>query len=228
MKTHYQDFEEKKVKEILAGFAGKKVLDYGCGQGKYLQIMRKMEIECVGVDINPEQVEDLQVQGFEVYTDCSALEEKTFDCILLSHVIEHFSGAQLVELFDSLLPYLKKNGKLIIITPVLGDRFYYDFTHVRPYYPQSVRMLFGGISTAMSVKSKFSAELEDLFFFRDSFKLRCFQAFYPTSSAWRGYKKVLSAVNTGFSFLHYYSGGRIGRTASWLGIYNVKGIENNE
>lgn len=228
MKTHYQDFEEKKVEEILAGFAGKKVLDYGCGQGKYLHSMQKMGIECAGIDINPEQAADLQAQGFEVYTDILTLKKNSFDCLLLSHVIEHISGQDLVKLFDSLLPLLTKNGKIILITPVLGERFYYDFTHVRPYYPQSIRMLFGGISAPMSVKSQYSAELEDIFFFRDSFKLRLFRCFYPTSSASGMTKKILSAVNTCFSFLHYYSGGRIGRTASWLGIYTIKGVAGDE
>ena len=111
---------------------------------------------------------------------------------------------------------------------VLGERFYYDFTHVRPYYPQSVRMLFGGITTAMSTKSRYSAELDDVFFFRDSFKLRLFQAFYPASSALPVFKKILSAVNSCFSFIHYYSGGKIGGTASWLGIYTVKGMVDDE
>lgn len=228
MKTHYQNFEEKKVKEILVGFAGKKVLDYGCGQGKYLQIMRKMRIDCAGIDINARQAADLQSQGFAVHTDISGLEKNSFDCLLLSHVIEHLSGQELVNLFDSLLPLLKGNGKIILITPVLGERFYYDFTHIRPYYPQSIRMLFGGISTPMSVKSKYSAELEDIFFFRDSFKLRLFRAFYPAGSASGMAKKILSAVNMFFSFLHYYSGGRIGRTASWLGIYTIKGMADDE
>ncbi len=228
MKTHYQDFEEKKIREILSAYVGKRVLDYGCGQGKYLKIMKELGVDAVGIDVNPEQIADLRFLGFEVYADSTELKKQRFDCILLSHVIEHFSGDELVELFDSILPYLKKDGKIIIVTPVLGERFYYDFTHVRPYYPQSVRMLFGGITTAMSTKSRYSAELEDVFFFRDSFKLRLFQAFYPASSALPVFKKILSAVNSCFSFIHYYSGGKIGGTASWLGIYTVKGMVDDE
>lgn len=169
MKTHYQNFEEKKVKEIFAGFAGKKVLDYGCGQGKYLQIMRKMRIDCAGIDINARQAADLQSQGFAVHTDISGLEKNSFDCLLLSHVIEHLSGQELVNLFDSLLPLLKGNGKIILITPVLGERFYYDFTHIRPYYPQSIRMLFGGISTPMSVKIKVFSRIGGYFLFQGQF-----------------------------------------------------------
>ncbi len=226
--AHYQFFEELKLKKILSAFSQQKVLDYGCGLGKYLRIMKELNIETTGIDINAEQVNMLKEEGFNVFTSLEALAKESFDCILLSHVIEHLSGENVVKLFDSLLPYLKKKGKIIIITPVLGERFYYDFTHIRPYYPQSVRMLFGGINTAMSTKSQYSAELEDIFFFKDSFKLRLFQAFYPTSSALPVCKKILSCINLFLAFLHYYSCGRIGRTASWLGIYTVKGAEPHE
>lgn len=221
--AHYQFFEEIKLKKILTAFAGKKVLDYGCGLGKYLRVMKEIGVQAAGIDINAQQVDALKEEGFDACTSLDNLQKESFDCILLSHIIEHLSGDNVVKLFDSLLPYLKKDGTIIIVTPVLGERFYYDFTHIRPYYPQSVRMLFGGIKTPMSTKSQYSAELEDIFFFKDSFKLRLFQAFYPTSSASPAMKKILSMVNLALAWLHYYSGGRIGRTASWLGIYKVKG-----
>lgn len=123
MKTHYQDFEEKKIREILSAYAGKRVLDYGCGQGKYLKIMKELGVDAVGIDVNPEQIADLRFLGFEVYADSAELKKQRFDCILLSHVIEHFSGDELVELFDSILPYLKKTEKSSLSRLFSGSGF---------------------------------------------------------------------------------------------------------
>ncbi len=80
------------------------------------KIMKELGVEAVGIDVNPEQIADLRFLGFEVYADSAELKKQRFDCILLSHVIEHFSGDELVELFDTILPYLEKDGKIIIVT----------------------------------------------------------------------------------------------------------------
>lgn len=221
-KAHYQVYEEKKVVQILSNLTGKRVLDYGCGKGKYLAAMREKGIDCIGIDINSSQVDELKKSGFEVYTDTEFLPDVKFDCILLSHIIEHLDGKSLMQLFNRLFPLLNDNATLIIITPVAGEHFYYDFTHIRPYYPQSIRMLFGGINTSQAYKTNFTAELEELFFFRDCFRFRLTRAFYPSTDCPLWQKKILNGINTVLAHLYVFSKSRFGRTASWLGIYKVK------
>ena len=63
--------------------------------------------------------------------------------VFLSHLVEHLPPADLVLLIPRLCALLVPDGRLVLITPLLGERFFHDFSHIRPYYPQSLRHAFG-------------------------------------------------------------------------------------
>ena len=216
--THYQKIEEKCLARMMARFRGKDVLDVGCGHGKYMQMLEEKGCRVTGVDINPEQVASLCKAGQRAFTPEALPTDVRYDLILMAHVIEHMETEDLVAFMDRYLPLLKTDGKLIIVTPMPGDRFYYDFTHVRPYLPQSIRMMFGGIVTPSSIQAGHRMTLEDIYFFKDSWRLRNFRAFYPFCEN-RLARKGLWLCNVCLAMLHSLSGGRLGATASWLGIY---------
>ncbi len=224
-RTHYQVLEELCLKKVLSQLlkhsTEKDVLDVGCGHGKYLRLLQKMQCNPVGVDINPKQIQALTEEGFTVYTNDNLPKDKSYDIILMAHIIEHLHPHELTEFLNTYLPLLKEHGKLIVITPVLGARFYYDSTHIRPYYPQSLWMMMGDLNTPLAYRSNYSMSLEDIYFFKDSWRLREWRSFYPTPP-YKGQaflKEVCRLCNLGLAYLHYFSGGRLGTTASWLGIY---------
>src|SRR5579859_5577867 len=120
------------------------VLDVGCGRGVFLQMLRDSGINPVGVDIFPEAVRRSKEMGFDQVFCSDALSflrqhQASFDGILCSHVIEHVPYDDAVELVRSAFDALTPGGRLVVVTPnprdlsVIGELFWLDPTHVRPY-----------------------------------------------------------------------------------------------
>ncbi|MDR3054343.1 MAG: class I SAM-dependent methyltransferase [Zoogloeaceae bacterium] len=216
--THYQKLEEKYLSHLFdSPFKGKSVLDIGCGDGKYLRLLRESCSSLTGVDMNPQQVEDLCRDGYEVFLPDTLPGERKYDILLMSHIIEHMQAEALVNFMDHYLPMLKEDGRLIIITPMPGTRFWYDFTHIRPYTPQSLGMMFGIINAPASLRMSNRLILEDIRFFRDRWCTRTNRHYYPLNGGIR--ETMILMVNILLAGLFAISGGRLGTLASWLGTY---------
>lgn len=221
--THYQHLEERRLARIFGRHKGQTLLDVGCGLGRYLDLARREGLDALGVDINPEQVLMLRNQGFAACLPGQLEPERRFDLLLMAHVIEHLQPQELADFLDAYVPRLVPGGLAIIISPVLGARFYYDPTHARPYYPQSLRMLMGGITAPSSLHTSNSVELEDIYFFRDAWRMRETRHFYPVPDASCSLTaKAVRAADRGLAWLHLISGGRLGTLASWMGLYRAK------
>lgn len=226
-RAHYQRLEERYLSQLFASkLSGKSVLDVGCGEGKYMRLLDSSCSRMVGVDANPHQVDGLQRAGFEAYLP-ESLPPLRYDVILMSHVIEHMSAHELVGFMDRYLPLLADDGKLIVLTPLPGDRFWHDYTHVRPYTPQSLGMMFGILGAPAAFRPKVQMQLQEIRFFRDSWRIRHNRHYYPSTlkqgaapiAGW--VRKLVSVANAALAGLHVYSGGRLGPLASWAGVYCV-------
>jgi len=89
----------------------------------------------VGIDHNPHSIASAKAAGLLAYT----VEEfksseyhvpERFDALLFSHIAEHMSGEQFLQLLAEYLPLLKIDGKVVVITPQeLGFRS--DPSHVQ-------------------------------------------------------------------------------------------------
>src|SRR3712207_3018586 len=103
------------LRRLRPGFT----LDVGCGVGRTLTHVRG---NGVGVDHNPEAVDVCRSRGLRAYTpeDFSASEwavPERFDSLLYAHVLEHLEPPDVVELVRSYLPYLRREGQVIVLTP---------------------------------------------------------------------------------------------------------------
>lgn len=224
--THYQKKEEKFLKSLFEeNLKGKSLLDIGCGRGKYLHLLSPICRKVTGVDINPTQVNKLREEGFDTYTPEDFPKDNKYDVILMSHIIEHFDTKGLIELIDTYLALLGEDGVLIILTPMPGDRFWHDYTHIRPYTPQSLGMLFGILDGPTAFNRKQKMRLQNIWFFRDSWRIRNNRYYYPSefiiqkNIKFRIFEKVITALNIILSALHAVSNGRLGVISSWVGIY---------
>jgi len=114
------------------------ILDVGCGTGRFIS---NSPSRIKGVDGNKESVEECLKKGYNVVkADVTKLpfEDNSFDGVHCSHVIEHLQPKEAYKLLSELLRVLKKDGILVIRTPMLYNGFYDDFTHVKPYHPKAL------------------------------------------------------------------------------------------
>ncbi|HRQ56054.1 MAG TPA: methyltransferase domain-containing protein [Azoarcus taiwanensis] len=222
-KAHYQRREERQlVRMFETRFLGRSCLDVGCGEGRYLRMLSGLCSRMVGIDENPDQIGALRREGFEVFHSSEFIPGK-YDLILVSHVVEHLSAQELVGFMEKYVPMLQEQGRLIVITPFPGIRFWHDWTHVRPYTPQSLGMLFGILGGPAAYRAKVAMELEDIWFFRDCWRIRNSRGYFSLDSSahpiGRGFRQVVQTLNTFFACLYLVSGGRAGGLASWMGVY---------
>jgi SAM-dependent methyltransferase len=108
-----------------------RTLDVGCGIGRNLQNLGGGSI---GVDHNPTSVAAARARGLEAFTVDEFLKgpfavPASFDSLLVAHVLEHLSPEMAREMVQSYLPYVRKDGTVVLITPQKAGQAS-DPTHV--------------------------------------------------------------------------------------------------
>ena len=96
---------------------GGRVLDVGCGAGRYLAVMKALGWDVTGVEPDDSSRAVAQAQGLRVVPSVAeaGFEHGSFDVIALNHVIEHLADP--VGELRSLRPLLAPDGLLGVATP---------------------------------------------------------------------------------------------------------------
>lgn len=97
-----------------------RVLDVGCGIGRNLGYLDRPD--AMGVDHNPNSVAFARNLGHDAIETPEFLGrfgefERSFDTILLSHVLEHLTLDDAVELVRAYLPALSPGGRVVAVCP---------------------------------------------------------------------------------------------------------------
>lgn len=116
-------------------------LDLGCGIGRNL---KNLNGNGIGIDHNPESVRKARERGFKAFTPDefhefinNAQSTEIFNSMLVAHVCEHMPKESAIDLIKKYLPYIKKNGKVVIITPQPAG-YHSDETHVEYIGPAAL------------------------------------------------------------------------------------------
>lgn len=116
----------------------KNILDVGCGEGKFISYSPD---RIVGVDNNLGSIKICQEKGFKVYKSLVTklpFEDKSFDAVNCSHVIEHLYSKEAYEMLKEINRVLRIGGILCFRAPLLSRNFYQEFSHIKPYSPFAI------------------------------------------------------------------------------------------
>jgi SAM-dependent methyltransferase len=108
--------------------ARQRVLDVGCGDGKFLELLRQKGITAVGIDTNANAIATLKKRGYEAFCmDLDAyadLHGACFDVVTAVHLIEHIHDVR--HFVRNMLRCLQSGGRLIITAPERSRRLRHD------------------------------------------------------------------------------------------------------
>jgi 2-polyprenyl-3-methyl-5-hydroxy-6-metoxy-1,4-benzoquinol methylase len=98
------------------------LLDIGCGNGHFLEFARSAGWKVKGIDFDPAAVQIARSKGLDVQEGSVSLlegESSLYDCITLSHVLEHVHDP--LDLLRSCHRLLKPGGVLWLETPNMNS-----------------------------------------------------------------------------------------------------------
>ncbi len=162
------------VARLLEPIAGKKILDYGCGNGKFSVYLQDSGAEVVGVDISASQLEVAKRENSENITyllsNDPVIEEKYtgyFDVAVLIFVLcENSSQEKIISILKRVHRLLKPNGQLIVLNPNWDKSNGKDFmTHQMLFTPN----LTPGSKVTTILKGPSPIEIPDFYWSKDNY-----------------------------------------------------------
>lgn len=108
----------RRVKYLKEKISNTSVLDFGCGAGGFLHIIRDRCNKVAGVELDRKLNNIINMEGIKCYNNLNEVNEK-YDLITLFHVLEHLMDP--LDVLISMKKHLNPNGKIIIEVPNSDD-----------------------------------------------------------------------------------------------------------
>lgn len=143
----------KRYRDLAKAFEGcAPVLDIGCGEGEFLELLAELGVAARGVEVDAGLVEADQARGLDVrladaVTALDAEPDEGLGGVVLIQVVEHLSHQELLDVIELSFHKLRERGKLIMETVnpqslyVFAHAFYLDPTHTTPVHPSYLEFL---------------------------------------------------------------------------------------
>lgn len=109
--------DQRRFDMIKAMLPNKKLLDFGCGAGGFLQLARSLATDVAGVELET-RVRDYWAGQINIVPSIEAA-GGGYDLISAFHVIEHLSDPR--DMLANLGGLLKPNGRMIVEVPSAND-----------------------------------------------------------------------------------------------------------
>lgn len=124
----------------------RRVVDLGCGEGHFVEMLKETGLEAVGVDrdsgcCRAASQRGLRVVCQDVFQYLREIGEGEVDGIFSSHLVEHLAYQEVLDLLSLCLKALAPGGTIVLTTPNVRslfshlEMFYMHFGHVTFYHP---------------------------------------------------------------------------------------------
>lgn len=223
LKKYYQsiiniDNEKPKLISLVQKYSNSKskILDVGCGYGRFLSPLAKLGYDILGVEQNADIVKANTHNGLSCIS-VEAFNEHTtqYDTIICSHIIEHFTPKDLLAFLNFYLSKLKKGGHLIIATPLHSNYFYDDFDHVKPYHPEGLQMVFGQAQAQVQYYSPYQLQLRDIWYRKSP----VMTSFHKAKLFKTSITRFIQLYELLMVILYRASFGLVSKKDGWIGVF---------
>lgn len=120
---HPWKWEHEKVFQMIN--SNEKILEIGCGQGSFLQKIKEKNVQTIGIDLNPDAVEQGKKVGIvilnETITEHAINNAESYDSVCAFQLFEHVN--EVGDFLENTVKCLKKGGLLAIGVP--NNKSYY-------------------------------------------------------------------------------------------------------
>jgi 2-polyprenyl-3-methyl-5-hydroxy-6-metoxy-1,4-benzoquinol methylase len=124
LQTGKPDYErttdaKRRFESNLRFVAGKKVIDFGCGSGDFLRLVKNHCSDVIGVELQQDYVDSLNADGIKCVNSLDAIEKGSVDTCISFNVIEHLPKP--LEVLELLKEKIVSGGALLIEVPHAND-----------------------------------------------------------------------------------------------------------
>jgi SAM-dependent methyltransferase len=145
---HNSEAQKEHQRFYLQFFEGhQRVVDLGCGNGEFVELLRAQGVDAVGVDVDPIAVGKVRDRGIpavceDAFTYLEGLAERSVDGVFAAHLVEHLPYDRAIGLLLLAYRALKPGGVIVLTTPdprslhAHLEMFYMHFGHVSFYHPR--------------------------------------------------------------------------------------------
>ncbi len=123
-----EKIEEETIIGLIKIKPGMKILDLGCGEGRWAKTLENKDIKYIGVDFSKELIAKARIKNtkggitFVVKPVQDFISEEKFDLILLFGLIPYMNDGEIRQLSKNCRFMLKREGRLILRDVVLNDK----------------------------------------------------------------------------------------------------------
>lgn len=138
-----------------------KILDWGCGDGSFIRLLRNYGLHCFGIDAYIQDLSDPQISATTI--EKADFPAEYFNIITCFHVLEHLSDP--LTSLKHALKLVKTGGLIIAEVPNLDSIGFQIFrrrwqpleipTHLNHFTPATLRKIFEAAGRMQIVKTEF-------------------------------------------------------------------------
>jgi O-antigen chain-terminating methyltransferase len=129
------------------------VLDIGFGRGEFLELLRDLDIDAMGIEVDASLVHEARARGLRAEEGraveyLQGLPDASLGGLVMIQVIEHLTPQHVVDIVKVIADKVRPGGRVVIETVNPMSMYTYahalwvDPDHVRPVHPNFLRFLF--------------------------------------------------------------------------------------